>query len=106
MNVTVKGRTRHYRTVAFDTRANAVLLTEQRLLPHQFKIVAMSDFRATARAIRDMAVRGQGPSARLPPTGWPKAHAPFAATIPINSPRISTSSNKPSKPPGPPRWTL
>ncbi|MGP8199475.1 MAG: S-methyl-5-thioribose-1-phosphate isomerase [Limisphaerales bacterium] len=56
----MKGRTRHYRTVAFDTRANAVLLTEQRLLPHQFKIVAMSDFRATARAIRDMAVRGAG----------------------------------------------
>src|SRR5208282_1684796 len=60
MNVTVKGRTRHYRTVAFDTRENSVLLIEQRLLPHQFKIVAMPDFRATARAIREMVVRGAG----------------------------------------------
>ena len=60
MNVTVKGRTRHYRTVAFDTRENSVLLIEQRLLPHQFKIVAMPDFRATARAIREMIVRGAG----------------------------------------------
>ena len=60
MNVTVHGRTRHYRTVAFDARRNAVLLIEQRLLPHQFKIVATPDFRATARAIRDMIVRGAG----------------------------------------------
>jgi S-methyl-5-thioribose-1-phosphate isomerase len=60
MNVTVKGRTRHYRTVAFDTRENSVLLIDQRLLPHQFKIVAMPDFRATARAIREMIVRGAG----------------------------------------------
>src|SRR5271170_5614823 len=60
MNVTVEGRTRHYRTVAFDAPENSVLLIEQRLLPHQFKIVAMPDFRATARAIRDMVVRGAG----------------------------------------------
>ena len=60
MNVTVEGRTRHYRTVAFDARENSVLLIEQRLLPHQFKIVAMPDYRATARAIRDMIVRGAG----------------------------------------------
>src|SRR5271154_3903399 len=60
MNVTVEGRTRHYRTVAFDARENSVLLIEQRLLPHQFKIVAMPDFRATARAIRDIVVRGAG----------------------------------------------
>jgi S-methyl-5-thioribose-1-phosphate isomerase len=60
MNVTVKGRTRHYRTVAFDAWKNAVLLIEQRLLPHQFKIVVMPDFRATARAIREMTVRGAG----------------------------------------------
>jgi S-methyl-5-thioribose-1-phosphate isomerase len=60
MNVTVEGRTRHYRTVAFDARKNSVLLIEQRLLPHQFKIVATPDFRATARAIREMVVRGAG----------------------------------------------
>src|SRR6201993_2794453 len=60
MNVTVHGRTRHHRTVAFDADANAVLLIEQRLLPHEFKIVAMPDFRATAAAITDMVVRGAG----------------------------------------------
>jgi S-methyl-5-thioribose-1-phosphate isomerase len=60
MNVTVKGRTQPYRTVTFNAGENSVLLVEQRLLPHQFKIVAMPDFRATARAIRDMVVRGAG----------------------------------------------
>ena len=58
MNVTLGGRRRHYRTVAFDKARNSVLLIEQRLLPHQFKIVAAPDFRQTARAIADMVVRG------------------------------------------------
>jgi methylthioribose-1-phosphate isomerase len=60
MNVTMHGRTRHYRTVAFDRRRNAVLLIDQRLLPHRFKIIATRDFRATARAIEEMTVRGAG----------------------------------------------
>ena len=54
MNVTVRGKTRHYRTVSFDSARNAVVLIEQRLLPHEFKLVAMPDFRATAKAITDM----------------------------------------------------
>jgi S-methyl-5-thioribose-1-phosphate isomerase len=58
MNVTVRGRTRHYRTVTFDCAHNAVLLVEQRLLPHEFKIVVTHNFRETAAAIRDMVVRG------------------------------------------------
>jgi S-methyl-5-thioribose-1-phosphate isomerase len=60
MNVTVNGRTRQYRTVAFDAGTNEVLLIEQRLLPHEFKVVSMKDYRATARAITDMVVRGAG----------------------------------------------
>jgi methylthioribose-1-phosphate isomerase len=64
MNVTIRGRTRagvqHFRTVAFDAKRNAVLLIEQRLLPHEFRIVATRDFRETAAAIRDMVVRGAG----------------------------------------------
>jgi methylthioribose-1-phosphate isomerase len=60
MNVTIRGRTRHHRTVAFDPRHNAVILIDQRLLPHQFKLVATPDFRATAEAIKDMTVRGAG----------------------------------------------
>ena len=60
MNVTVHGRARRFRTVTFDVRHNAVLLIEQRLLPHEFRIVAAGDFRQTARAITDMVVRGAG----------------------------------------------
>jgi methylthioribose-1-phosphate isomerase len=60
MNVTVGKRTGHFRTVAFDSTKNAVLLIEQRLLPHEFKIIATRDFRETARAITDMVVRGAG----------------------------------------------
>src|SRR5215831_11312489 len=60
MNVTIGRRTASYRTVSFDPRKNSVLLIEQRLLPHQFKIVATHDFRETARAISEMVVRGAG----------------------------------------------
>jgi len=60
MLVTVRGRSQHYRTVAFDAARNAVVLIEQRLLPHQFKLVALPNFRQTARAITDMLVRGAG----------------------------------------------
>ena len=60
MNVTVRGRTRHYRTVTFDATRNEVRLIEQRLLPHEFKIVATRTFRETANAICEMIVRGAG----------------------------------------------
>ena len=60
MKVTVRGQARHYRTVTFDSRTNSVRLIEQRLLPHQFRIVSMRDFSATAAAIKDMVVRGAG----------------------------------------------
>ncbi len=60
LNVTVYGRSSHFRTVTFDVRRNAVQLIEQRLLPHEFRIVPARDFRQTARAIQDMVVRGAG----------------------------------------------
>ena len=60
MKVTVQGRTRHFRTVTYDAATNQVRLIEQRLLPHQFKIIGTKDFRETARAITDMIVRGAG----------------------------------------------
>ena len=60
MNVKHLGRIRHYRTVSFDSDSNKVLLIEQRLLPHTFEIVQTSDFRQTARAIKEMVVRGAG----------------------------------------------
>jgi len=60
LNVTVHGRARHFRTVTFDAQSNAVLLIEQRLLPHKFQVVPALNFQQTARAIRDMVVRGAG----------------------------------------------
>jgi S-methyl-5-thioribose-1-phosphate isomerase len=60
MNVSAGGAARHYRTVAFDAAENSVRLVEQRLLPHEFKIVGTKNFRATAAAIHDMVVRGAG----------------------------------------------
>ncbi len=48
------------RTVRFDARQNAVLLIEQRLLPHEFRVVSTRNYRETAAAIRDMVVRGAG----------------------------------------------
>ncbi len=60
MNVKVHGRACRFRTVTFDVRHNAVRLIEQRLLPHQFRIVSARDFRQTALAIKDMVVRGAG----------------------------------------------
>ena len=60
MNVTLRGRTEHFRTVTFDAKNNSVRLIEQRLLPHEFKIIGTKDFRETARAITNMVVRGAG----------------------------------------------
>lgn len=60
MNVRLGKKTKHFRTVSFDQTRNEVLLIEQRLLPHEFKIVPFPDYKATARAITDMVVRGAG----------------------------------------------
>src|SRR6476659_3420131 len=60
MLVNVRGRSDHYRTVTFDSARNEVLLIEQRLLPHEFKIVPARDYRETAAAIKDMVERGAG----------------------------------------------
>lgn len=60
MNVTVDGVSRPFKTVSFDPEQNAVLLIEQRLLPHRFEIVTIPDYQATALAIKDMIVRGAG----------------------------------------------
>ena len=60
MNVTLRGRTRHHRTVTFDAATNEVRLIEQRLLPHEFTLVRTRTYQETAAAIRDMVVRGAG----------------------------------------------
>src|SRR3569833_3150902 len=60
MKVSIAGHAAHHRTVAFDKAANNVLLIEQRLLPHSFEIIRTRDFRETAKAIKDMIVRGAG----------------------------------------------
>jgi S-methyl-5-thioribose-1-phosphate isomerase len=60
MNVTLRGRRRPFRTVTFEPRRNRVRLIDQRVLPHEFRIVETRDFRETAHAVREMVVRGAG----------------------------------------------
>jgi S-methyl-5-thioribose-1-phosphate isomerase len=60
MNVRIRGRQRHFRTVSFNAAANTVDLIEQRLLPHEFRIISTRNYCQTAEAIRDMIVRGAG----------------------------------------------
>ena len=60
MNVVLAGKTQPFRTVTFDRQSNEVVLIEQRLLPHCFKLFHAADYQATAVAIRNMVVRGAG----------------------------------------------
>jgi methylthioribose-1-phosphate isomerase len=80
MNVTVNRCSRPYRTVTFDARRNAVLLIDQRLLPHQFKIAAQPNYRATARAIQDMIVRGAGAIGATAAYGLAQAASAFGGS--------------------------
>jgi methylthioribose-1-phosphate isomerase len=58
MKVKIGNRVQACRAVWFDRETNRVHLIEQRLLPHRFEIVATRDHVETARAIREMIVRG------------------------------------------------
>jgi methylthioribose-1-phosphate isomerase len=60
MKIKLQGKTKAVRTVEFDVARNRVRLIEQRLLPHAFEFMSTKDYLATARAIRDMVVRGAG----------------------------------------------
>ena len=60
MNVTLGRRRVPHRTVSFDPSANAVVLVEQRLLPHRFELVRTRTYVETSVAIKDMVVRGAG----------------------------------------------
>ena len=82
MNVTVGNRTRHYRTVSFDKGKNAVVLIEQRLLPHQFALEKTRDFRHTAKAIQDMVVRGAPAIAATAAYGLAQGARTFGGTDP------------------------
>ena len=60
MRVRIGQHTRHFRTVTFDRKSRSVVLINQLLLPHAFRIERMRHHRATADAIRKMIVRGAG----------------------------------------------
>src|SRR5437764_13629285 len=80
MNVITGKRSQHFRTVAFDADKNSVLLIEQRLLPHEFKIIGTKDYRETARAITDMIVRGAGASGATAAYGLAQGALAFKGT--------------------------
>jgi methylthioribose-1-phosphate isomerase len=82
MKVTVGGESRSYRTVSFDPARNEVLLIEQRLLPHSFEIIRTKDFKETARAIRDMIVRGAGAIGATAAYGFAQGLRAFEGTDP------------------------
>ncbi len=46
------------RTVEWDYTKNCLRLIDQRLLPTEFRVVCLDDYREVARAIREMVVRG------------------------------------------------
>ena len=48
----------HYRSIWFDDDSGQVKIIDQRWLPHEFRIVALTTLEAFAAAIRDMWVRG------------------------------------------------
>lgn len=48
----------NYRTIWPVPQANAIQVIDQRLLPHQFRIVTLDNAEAVAAAIHDMTVRG------------------------------------------------
>ncbi|MCX8157282.1 MAG: S-methyl-5-thioribose-1-phosphate isomerase [Verrucomicrobiae bacterium] len=58
MKVQLHGQVQQYRTVSFDVQRNVVRLIDQRLLPHEFRLVELKDYQETAQAIKDMVVRG------------------------------------------------
>lgn len=60
MKAIANGQSRDFRTVTFDAHSNSVVLIDQRLLPHEFKLHRCKTFEDTARAIADMIVRGAG----------------------------------------------
>jgi len=60
MRVKIGGKKEQMRTVSFDATRNEVVLIEQRLLPHTFKLVKTRNFKETAVAITEMIVRGAG----------------------------------------------
>ncbi len=80
MNVTIGGKSQSFRTVSFDTASNSVLLVEQRLLPHEFRIVSIPDYRRTAAAIREMVVRGAGAIGATAAYGLAQGANAFTAT--------------------------
>lgn len=49
---------KHYRTVWME--GSTVKMINQILLPHKFEIVSLLTHKDTARAIKDMTVRGAG----------------------------------------------
>ena len=60
MNVTVRGRTRHFRTVAFDAEKIPSCSSSSDCCRINSRSSAHKDFQETAAAIKDMIVRGAG----------------------------------------------
>ncbi len=52
MQVMIRGRMKHFRTVEFDLPSREVRLIEQRLPPHEFRVIGTRDFFSNPDVIR------------------------------------------------------
>ncbi|MFH1065884.1 MAG: S-methyl-5-thioribose-1-phosphate isomerase [Nanoarchaeota archaeon] len=58
MKVKINNEERHYRTVWME--GSNVMMIDQRLLPHRFRLLKCRTYLDTVEAIKDMAIRGAG----------------------------------------------
>jgi len=59
MNVKLEDKVQHFRTVWMEGLSD-VKMIDQTKLPHKFEIVTLKDHKETAKAIKDMIIRGAG----------------------------------------------
>ena len=52
----VKGK--NYKSIWLDEKKRAVIAIDQRLLPHQFKLIYLKNIKDIKKAIKEMVVRG------------------------------------------------
>ncbi|MBL7101071.1 MAG: S-methyl-5-thioribose-1-phosphate isomerase [Nanoarchaeota archaeon] len=77
MKVRLEDHVQHFRTVWL--KDNIVEMIDQNKLPHSFEILRLEDYKATAKAIKDMNIRGAGAIGAA--AGYAMAQAALGASI-------------------------
>lgn len=90
MIVRHRGKRTAFRTVTYDPRRNIIRMIDQRRLPHEFRLREYRTFTATARAIREMVVRGAGAIAAAAAFGYAQGLRAFRGSDRTNFDRHAT----------------